>query len=164
MNRVKSISLFATALLISGFIIFTFAEKSYSGVAALGCCLIAPDVCTGCGDLECALNRDMCAQAGGDGDVPGSICVDGTCESAQGTGCCVVDEEECQEDIGIETCDRTFEGQAWFRGVSCNEVSLCGQQPSVSNVPSLSQWGLIAMAVILGIVGFYVIRRKKATV
>jgi len=32
-----------------------------------------------------------------------------------------------------------------------------------STVPTLSQWGLIAMAGILGIVGFMVIRRRKAT-
>jgi hypothetical protein len=31
-----------------------------------------------------------------------------------------------------------------------------------SNVPTLSEWGLIAMAVILGIVGFMVVRRRKA--
>jgi hypothetical protein len=35
-----------------------------------------------------------------------------------------------------------------------------GPPPSV---PTLSQWGLIAMAGILGIVGFMVIRRRKAT-
>jgi hypothetical protein len=32
-----------------------------------------------------------------------------------------------------------------------------------SNVPTLSEWGLISMAAILGIVGFMVIRRNKAT-
>ena len=32
---------------------------------------------------------------------------------------------------------------------------------SVANVPTLSEWGLIAMAGILGIVGFMVIRRRK---
>lgn len=31
------------------------------------------------------------------------------------------------------------------------------------NVPTLSEWGLIAMAGILGIVGFMVIRRRKVT-
>lgn len=31
------------------------------------------------------------------------------------------------------------------------------------NVPTLSQWGLIAMASILGIVGFIVVRRRKVT-
>ncbi len=34
---------------------------------------------------------------------------------------------------------------------------------SVANVPTLSEWGLIAMASILGIVGFMVIRRRKVT-
>ncbi|MCH7519670.1 MAG: IPTL-CTERM sorting domain-containing protein [Candidatus Dadabacteria bacterium] len=31
------------------------------------------------------------------------------------------------------------------------------------NIPTLSEWGLIAMAVILGIVGFMVLRRRKVT-
>ncbi len=35
--------------------------------------------------------------------------------------------------------------------------------PFIPNVPTLSQWGLIAMAGILGIVGFMVIRRRKVT-
>jgi hypothetical protein len=30
-----------------------------------------------------------------------------------------------------------------------------------SNVPTLSEWGLIAMAGVLGIVGFMVMRRRK---
>jgi hypothetical protein len=30
--------------------------------------------------------------------------------------------------------------------------------------PTLSEWGLIAMASLLGIVGFMVMRRRKATV
>ncbi len=33
----------------------------------------------------------------------------------------------------------------------------------VSTIPTLSEWGLIAMAAVLGIVGFMVIRRRKAT-
>jgi hypothetical protein len=36
-------------------------------------------------------------------------------------------------------------------------------RPPVSNVPTLSEWGLIAMASILGIVGFMVIRRRQLT-
>jgi len=35
--------------------------------------------------------------------------------------------------------------------------------PPPSNVPTLSEWGLITMAGILGIVGFMVLRRKKVT-
>ncbi len=37
----------------------------------------------------------------------------------------------------------------------------CAVPPS--NVPTLSEWGLIAMALVLGIVGFMVIRRRKVT-
>jgi|GEM_PF-1804458 len=33
----------------------------------------------------------------------------------------------------------------------------------VSNVPTLSEWGLIAMAGVLGVVGFMVMRRKRVT-
>ena len=32
-----------------------------------------------------------------------------------------------------------------------------------SNVPTLSQWGFISLIVILGIIGFMVIRRRKVT-
>jgi IPTL-CTERM motif len=45
-----------------------------------------------------------------------------------------------------------FEGE---EGFSCNALP--------SNVPTLSEWGLIAMAGILGIVGFMVMRRRKLT-
>jgi len=33
----------------------------------------------------------------------------------------------------------------------------------ITDVPTLSKWGLIALAGILGIVGFMVIRRRRAT-
>lgn len=38
-----------------------------------------------------------------------------------------------------------------------------GQCVVPRNVPTLSEWGLIATAGILGFIGFMVIRRKKAT-
>ena len=38
-----------------------------------------------------------------------------------------------------------------------------GPQPRVANVPTLSEWGLVAMASILGIVGLMVMRRRKAS-
>jgi hypothetical protein len=47
---------------------------------------------------------------------------------------------------------------------SCSDVPQCEPPPPPppSAVPTLSQWGLIAMAGILGIVGFImVIRRRK---
>ena len=47
-----------------------------------------------------------------------------------------------------------------FKGIS--EIRFPAD-PVVSNVPTLSEWGLIAMAAILGIVGFMVMRRRELT-
>jgi len=59
---------------------------------------------------------------------------------------------------------RSFDG--FFPGETCNEqTGVCsGLNPEdVRNVPTLSEWGLIAMAGVLGLVGFMVMRRKRAT-
>ncbi|MCH7519918.1 MAG: IPTL-CTERM sorting domain-containing protein [Candidatus Dadabacteria bacterium] len=42
-------------------------------------------------------------------------------------------------------------------------VSLRMAPDVVINVPTLSEWGLIAIAAILGIVGFMVLRRRKVS-
>ncbi len=46
--------------------------------------------------------------------------------------------------------------------VSCTVEDLGGEE-EISSVPTLSEWGLFAMAGILGIVGFMVIRKRKVT-
>ena len=51
--------------------------------------------------------------------------------------------------------ETVIDGLAW--------LDPCGPPPSPAMVPTLSEWGLIAMAGILGIVGFIAIRRRKAT-
>jgi len=62
-------------------------------------------------------------------------------------------------------------------GIPCDSSSLsrrsicpCGSPaepnfppPTITAVPAFSEWGLIAMAGVLGIVGFMVIRRRKVT-
>lgn len=54
----------------------------------------------------------------------------------------------------------TFDG--FFPGATCNNVTgLCSALER--NVPTLSEWGLLAMAAVLGIVGFIVMRRRTAT-
>ena len=42
------------------------------------------------------------------------------------------------------------------------ETGQCTQIISERNIPTLSEWGLIAMAGVLGIAGFIIIRRRKA--
>jgi hypothetical protein len=49
---------------------------------------------------------------------------------------------------------------------SCNEqTGMCVQQvaPIASPIPTLSEWGLIAMAGVLGIVGYIIIRRRRVS-
>ncbi len=53
-------------------------------------------------------------------------------------------------------------------GLSTDQLKECVnwdffEPPPPTNVPTLSEWGLIAMAGILGIVGFMVIRRRKVS-
>jgi len=47
--------------------------------------------------------------------------------------------------------------------VGTNPLGVAITPPPPAMIPTLSEWGLIAMATILGIVGFMVIRRRKVT-
>ena len=82
-------------------------------------------------------------------------------------GCCQYGIEEgtrsCLDTGGL--CNKpepptSFDG--FFPGETCNEeTGFCSN--FVSEVPTLSEWGLIAMAGVLGVVGFMVVRRKRVT-
>jgi len=52
----------------------------------------------------------------------------------------------------------------FYEWVDCEEIlnELVGVR-NVRPIPTLSEWGLIAMAGVLGIVGFMVMRRRKVT-
>jgi len=52
-----------------------------------------------------------------------------------------------------------FSINSGFQGQVGNSDELCFPRP----IPTLSEWGLIAMAGVLGIVGFMVLRRRKVT-
>ena len=47
-------------------------------------------------------------------------------------------------------------------GGSCSQVGICIDPSASRNVPSLSQWGLIALAGVLGLFSLIAIRRKAA--
>ncbi|MGB2693020.1 MAG: IPTL-CTERM sorting domain-containing protein [Thermodesulfobacteriota bacterium] len=84
-------------------------------------------------------------------------------------GCCQYGLEEgerfCADSGGL--CRRpipptSFDG--FFPGETCNEqTGFCSGIQATRDVPTLSEWGLIAMAGVLGVVGFMVMRRKRAT-
>jgi hypothetical protein len=77
-----------------------------------------------------------------------------------------VDKEECTGDtdkifIFNEPNGLRFNCESDNATVTC---TFFNEKIPTPNVPTLSEWGLIAMAGILGIIGFMVIRRRKATV
>jgi len=63
--------------------------------------------------------------------------------------------ESLLHSVGILLPNYVFTPHVWHRKVDYNFVS-----PAV---PALSEWGLIAMASILGLLGFMVIRKRKIT-
>ncbi len=87
-----------------------------------------------------------------------------------GPGCCQYEDVEFYECVEISPgliCPFSNIGPAvdFFPNGICNRsTGLCSNIiPLTKNVPTLSEWGLIIMAGILGIVGFMVIRRRKVT-
>jgi len=160
-NRNK-FSLFVATFLVIGFFFLALPEKGYSQRNDLGCCETSETTCTGCGSLNCAIRINDCD--GGFGFASGQVCMGGglCIEDASGLGCCVISEGNCIDGPGFEECDLDFESLAWFQGAQCSEVPEC-EVNVVSAVPTLSEWGLIAMVAVLGIVGFLVIRRRKVS-
>jgi len=159
------ISIFVATLLIIGFFFLALPEKGFSGLlSGLGCCLDS-GVCIGCGGLECALNNDECMAAGGNSGTDSFFCLaNGNCSGpikSDDLGCCVLSEGNCNEDQEFQECDGV--GIEWVFKTECSEVARCPDPKVTSPIPTLSEWGLIALAGTLGIIGFMVIRRRKVT-
>ncbi len=97
-------------------------------------------------------------QAGCGPGGPGGPVTDGTGNSSMCCGCETTPN-------GSIPCTPTIETSCQPQDQTQIEVFCCniGEQPLQAQVPTLSEWGLIAMAGIMGIVGFMVIRRRKVT-
>ena len=88
---------------------------------------------------------------------------------SQQPGCCLyqqlTDESlTCGNADGPELCRAPpgFETINFVGGDVCNlQTGFCEDPEPVRNVPTLSELGLIAMAGVLGIIGFIVIRRRQ---
>jgi len=78
-------------------------------------------------------------------------------------GCCQLEEPiiECGTIGDIEDLNEC--GGIPFSGEECNEEGMCTGGKVITPIPTLSEWSLIAMAGILGIIGFMVIRRRKVS-
>ncbi len=81
------------------------------------------------------------------------------------TGCCIGPNDECVNfDGGAVAClvgSVVEDGTCSVEGPGgiCSVVI-----PGPAPIPTLSEWGLIAMAGVLGIAGFMIIRKRKVTV
>ncbi|MCZ6864042.1 MAG: IPTL-CTERM sorting domain-containing protein, partial [Candidatus Dadabacteria bacterium] len=163
------ISIFVSTFLIVGFLFLALPEKGISSVLH-GCCIVDSE-CLGC-ESGCATSEGFCTEAGSTSvegicfnDGGGAICDDSSDLESE-VGCCTIGPRNCEEDLGWRDCvgdSPVVDGEIWTPGVACSEVPLCTATPAV---PTLSEWGLIAMAGVLGIVGiigFLVIRRRKVT-
>ena len=161
-------SLFIATFLIIGFFFIAMPEEGYSGIdpTSFGCCGTPGDSCIVCELGDCAIRGDECNNIGGAFMLQGSVCdsnIVSCTDNFEGPGCCVLSAGNCNNNQSIGACDEG-EGLAWFLGIDCAEIPQCAPPPK--NVPTLSGWGLISLAIvlgILGILGFIVMRRRKAT-
>ncbi len=171
-------SLFAATFLIIGLFFLALPEKGFSGTssATFGtCCIDLSDgECITCEFFACAYSKSFCEQElGGDFESgAGGVCVDDDKGPRCGDGdpevlgCCVIEEGNCEDGVIRGDCfDEQGEGaDFWVFNESCSDVPECAPLPK--NVPTLSGWGLISLAVVLGILGiagFIVMRKRKVT-
>jgi len=157
------------AFLTTSLFLLAIPQKGFSGldVSAPVCC-ISGDSCVGC-ESGCSIPSAECAASGGDGQKE-AVCVDNgssaSCDDPGGTqGCCVIAEGECLDNpIDYFSCAFEAGGTSWFQGTDCSEIPQCSESPSVSNILTLGEWGMIALAVVLVIAGFiyFTLRRRHS--
>jgi len=157
----KNIETLVVAFLVVSFLLLALPEKGISSDLE-GCCR-KDNLCVGCVS-DCATTKDFCTKKGGGVDL--GFCTNGgaRCETDQiviGTlvGCCVIGPNECEGDLGWRDClYLNTTGKIWNVEVSCSEVQICNI--AISPIPTLNQWGLIAMAGLLGLFGLFIIIRR----
>jgi len=161
---IKNTTLTLFAFLVFSFLLFALPQISVASVPQ-GCCINdATNSCFGCIGGGCATQEEFCGDNGG--TVAGEgICFEGGAGAFCGNtiselGCCVIEPGDCVQDVDSRDCFDNEHGIFWHPANGCSQVQQCLPQ---RDVPTLSEWGLIAMAGILGIAGLIVIRRRKVT-
>jgi hypothetical protein len=163
----NKITLFVATVLITGLFILALTNTGLGGTPALGCC-VNEEGCIGCGPLEdCAIEGVDCPLPPDATFTTGEICLglganDDECKTPDGgeLGCCVLQTGNCNESQSLESCNGEG-GDAWFNDAECSEVPQCA--PVTRDVPTLSTWGLIALAGILGVILFIMVTRRRKT-
>ena len=151
------------------------SEAGGGGGVMIGCCStmqdnggLQPGSCLGCPDgLECGVSEVICDSEGGffnSGESCEDIGPNFQCsDPGEALGCCVIPTfQNCRNSRTLRLCQTVDRGDLWVAGAPCDILEECEFEP-VSSVPTLNQWGLIALAGILGIVGFIMAIRRNAT-
>lgn len=161
---------FSTLLAVSIFsvlISISLTGKALAGMDFnLGCCVSenGTSQCVGCGEFgeNCAVPQDDCLlELGGTFFQGGSFCSEGLpgaeCfTGGDSFGCCVIEPGSCEDAVVVSSCG----GELWLVQTSCENVPQCTSP--AAEVPAISKWGIVAVAAVLGIMGFIVIRKRKA--
>ena len=144
-NR-ESISTIVLLFLVVGFLLLALPEKGYSGFSVPG----VP---------ECCQLSDSCFNFNEPGTLgpPGPPGPPGPQEPPGPPGPPGPSGTPLPPTAPLPAC--TLDGLV--QGAICNEAT--GRCEISRNVPTLSEWGLVAMAGVLGIIGFMVIWRRRAT-
>lgn len=121
-----------------------------------GCCIESQGICFA------DVSENDCPVPPNEAFLLGQSCVDPRCETPPpGEGCCVETEAVCSITTA-ENCPVPPNLEFLGIGSNCTDQNICNPIPPISSVPTLSQWGLIAMAGILGLVGFIMVIRRQA--
>lgn len=161
-------SLFIATLFLIGLLFPALSpDVAYGGFSAVGCCTteLEGGSCVACPEDEnCVASQDFCESQDGFFDKGGCRTVDGSAACGpivQTDGCCVVEPGSCVDDIDTEACFLGLSGspELWVSNTSCSEVPEC---TITRNIPTMSNWGLIALAAVFVMVGVWAITRKKA--
>ena len=165
----KTISTVLIIFSVFGLLLVALPKDGIS--QSFGCCRTQDLTgCIGC-ESGCSTSESFCNEFDSQ-FLPGSrVCDDqpvgpSECDDVQpaNIGCCVTEQNICVENQTLLECENNIAGgMIWVPEELCTEVPECPQSESSRNVPTLSEWGLIALAGILGIIGFVmIVRRKKA--
>jgi len=162
----KITSILVCSLLIGFFLFIALPDKGYSSVLH-GCCIVGNE-CLGC-ESGCATSEGLCEDAGSEShegicfnDGGGAVCDDSSGLESE-VGCCTIGPRNCEDDLGWRDCvgdSPEVDGEIWTPEVSCSEVPICTE----TNIPAVSEWGLIAIAGILGFIGIFMIIRKRKSI
>ena len=165
--KIKTTLVLTTFLLVG--LVFQLLNTNVAfGVGpVLGCCTTdgIGSQCVGCPEGEpCTSTSDYC-------DSQDGLFLKGACRDmgegaqcvavAEQEGCCVLENGACENLGASDGCfiREGSPGEIFVGGVSCSLVPQC---TPTRNIPTMSNWGLVALAAVIILVGVWGITRKKA--